>query len=123
MFKKIFGRKNSIQRKIITTSVIYILIAIIITLVFFYIFVYKSVSMELIKINVKSKNLTNMFNRTIGITIMSVIIVAIFLILYILKKMLKPINEITEATKEVASGDFTMQLQTNRQDEIRRINK
>ena len=34
------------------------------------------------------------------------------------KKMLKPIQQITEATQKVASGNFNVELKTERKDEI-----
>lgn len=126
MFEKIFGKSNSIQRKIVTTSVIYVLLAIAITSLCFYVFVHKSVNMKLIEISVTqneaAKELARMSNRSIRIAIISLIGAAILLVSNISRKMLTPIKEITEATKKVASGDFTVQLQTDRKDEVRRIN-
>lgn len=126
MFEKIFGKSNSIQRKIITTSVIYILIAVAVTSLCFYIFVHKSVNMKLIEISVTQKEaaseLARMSNRSIRIAIISLVCAAVLLVSNISRKMLKPIKKITEATKKVASGDFTVQLQTSRKDELRRTN-
>ena len=122
MFEKIFGKKNSIQRKIITTTITYILIAIVITSFCFYIFVHKSVSMELIKISVTqkeaAKQVTKVFNRSIRIAIIGLISAAILIVSSIARKMLNPIKKITDATKKVASGDFSVHLETDRKDEI-----
>lgn len=122
MFEKIFGKKNSIQRKIITTTITYILIAIVITSLCFYIFVHKSVSMELIKISITQKEaarqVTKVFNRSIRIAIIGLISAAILIVSSIAKKMLNPIKRITDATKKVASGDFSVCLETDRKDEI-----
>ena len=51
-----------------------------------------------------------------------IIIITIALIHNFSKKMLNPIKKITDATKQVAAGDFTVELETQREDEIRRIN-
>ena len=122
MFEKIFGNKNSIQRKLITTTITYILIAIAITSFCFYIFVHNSVSMELIKISVTqkeaAKEVVKVSNRSIRIAIIALISAAILIVSSIARKMLNPIKKITNATKKVASGDFSVQLQTDRQDEI-----
>ena len=126
MFEKVFGKANSIQRKIITTSVIYILISVAVTSLCFYIFVHKSVNMKLIEISVTQREaaseLAKMSNRSIRIAIISLICAAVLLVSNISRKMLKPIKKIKEATKKVASGDFTVQLQTDRKDELRRTN-
>ena len=59
MFKKlfttIFGKKKSIQRRIIKTSVIYILIVIALTAFLFYIFVQRSINIKLIEINAQQR--------------------------------------------------------------------
>lgn len=105
---------------------IYILIAVAVTSLCFYIFVHKSVNMKLIEISVTQKEaaseLARMSNRSIRIAIISLVCAAVLLVSNISRKMLKPIKKITEATKKVASGDFTVQLQTSRKDELRRTN-
>lgn len=122
MFNKIFGKKASVQRKIVTTSIIYILITISITSLCFYIFVHKSINMKLIDISISQKvearELLKMSNRSIRIAITSLVITAMILVANISRKMLRPIEKITDATKKVASGDFTVYLETNREDEI-----
>lgn len=122
MLKKIFGKKGSVQRKIIKTSIIYILIIMIITSTFFYIFVHNFINMKLIEINViqkvEAKELLQVSNRSIRLLILSLIITATLILSNIVRKMLKPIEKITEATKKVAEGDFTVHLETERKDEI-----
>lgn len=122
MFEKIFGKKDSVQRKIVTISIIYILITVVITAIFFYFFVHKSINMKFIEINMsqrqEAKEILEMSNRSVRIASISLIVIATLIIANITRKMLRPIGKITEATKKVASGDFTVHLETDRKDEI-----
>lgn len=125
-FEKIFGKKKSIQRKIIRTATIYTLIVISLTAFLFYMFVHKSINTKLVEINIQQKeearDLLIISGRSIRMSIFSIIIITIALIHNFSKKMLNPIKKITDATKQVAAGDFTVELETQREDEIRRIN-
>ncbi len=128
MFKKlfttIFGKKKSIQRRIIKTAVIYILIVIAVTAFLFYIFVQRSINIKLIEINAQQrqsvKELIKISSRSIRVSIISILLITIALIQNIARKIVNPIKKITDATKKVASGDFTVELETVRNDEIRR---
>ncbi len=130
MFKKlfttIFGKKKSIQRKIIKTSVIYILIVIALTAFLFYIFVQRSINIKLIEINAQQrqsvKDLIKISSRSIRLSIISILLITIALIQNFSRKIVNPIKKITDATKKVAAGDFTVELETVRNDEIRRAN-
>lgn len=122
MLEKIFGKKDSVQRKIVTISIIYIFITAVISAFFFYVFVHKSISMKFIEINMsqrhEAKEILEMSNRSIRIASISLVLIATLIIANITRKMLRPIGKITEATKKVASGDFTVHLETDRKDEI-----
>lgn len=122
IFNTIFGKKNSIQRKVITAATFYICIVIMITSLFFYLFVHKTINMELVQIDIKNtaeaKQLLGMSGKSIRLVIISILISTIGVIIYITKKMLNPVAKITEATKKVAAGDFTVQLETDRSDEL-----
>lgn len=130
MFKKlfttIFGKKKSIQRRIIKTSVIYILIVIALTAFLFYIFVQRSINIKLIEINAQQrqsvKDLIKISSRSIRLSIISILLITIALIQNISRKIVNPIKKITDATKKVAAGDFTVELETVRNDEIRWAN-
>ena len=126
IFIAIFGKKKSIQRKIIKTAVLYILIVIALTAFLFYVFVHRSINVKLIEINMEqrqaAKDLLKISSRSIRVSIISIVSITIALVQNISRKMVSPIKKITEATKKVAAGDFTVELQTKRDDEIRRIN-
>ena len=49
---------------------------------------------------------------------LNTIVISIVLMKITDKKMLNPIKQITNATKKVASGDFSIKLETDRQDEV-----
>ena len=126
IFISIFGKKKSIQRKIIKTAVLYILIVIALTAFLFYVFVHRSINVKLIEINMEqrqaAKDLLKISSRSIRVSIISIVLITIALVQNISRKMVSPIKKITEATKKVAAGDFTVELETKRDDEIRRIN-
>lgn len=126
IFIAIFGKKKSIQRKIIKTAVLYILIVIALTAFLFYVFVHRSINVKLIEINMEqrqaTKDLLKISSRSIRVSIISIVLITIALVQNISRKMVSPIKKITEATKKVAAGDFTVELETKRDDEIRGIN-
>ena len=126
IFIAIFGKKKSIHRKIIKTAVLYILIVIALTAFLFYVFVHRSINVKLIEINMEqrqaAKDLLKISSRSIRVSIISIVLITIALVQNISRKMVSPIKKITEATKKVAAGDFTVELETKRDDEIRGIN-
>lgn len=126
IFIAIFGKKKSIQRKIIKTAVLYILIVIALTAFLFYVFVHRFINVKLIEINMEqrqaAKDLLKISSRSIRVSIISIVLITIALVQNISRKMVSPIKKITEATKKVAAGDFTVELETKRDDEIRGIN-
>lgn len=118
----IFGKKKSIQRRIIKTAILYILIVIAIAAFLFYVFVQRSINIKLIEINEQQgqsiKDLLNISSRSIRVSIVSILLITIALMQNISRKIVNPIKKITDATKKVASGDFTIELETKRDDEI-----
>lgn len=126
VFVAIFGKKKSIQRRIIKTAVLYILIVIALTAFLFYVFVHRSISVKLIEINMQqrqaAKDLLKISSRSIRVSVISIVLITIALVQNISRKMVSPIKKITDATKKVAAGDFTVELETKRDDEIRRVN-
>lgn len=122
LFTTIFGKKESIQRRIIKTAILYILIVIAIAAFLFYVFVQRSINIKLIEINEQQgqsiKDLLNISSRGIRVSIVSILLITIALMQNISRKIVNPIKKITDATKKVASGDFTIELETKRDDEI-----
>lgn len=117
MFEKIFGKKNSIQRNLTLIFVIGILIVVVITIIGYYILIDDQIINKLIQLH-DSEELSQTIRRNVILMILNTIVISIILIQLISRRMIKPIKQITEATKKVAAGDFSVKLETNRKDEI-----
>lgn len=117
MFEKIFGKKNSIQRNLTLIFVIGILIVVVITIIGYYILIDDQIINKLIQLH-ESEELSHTIRRNVILMILNTIVISIILIQLISRRMIKPIKQITEATKKVAAGDFSVKLETNRKDEI-----
>lgn len=100
MIKKIFGEKKSIKRELVKVTIIVIIVAL-----------------------VSSLLLSSITNGNIVITVLNIFIISGILMGTATEKMLKPIQQINEATKEVASGNFEVELETKRKDEIAELIK
>lgn len=122
MFEKIFGKKKSIQRSLIRDTIISIVIVVIISIIGFYVFVNREALKALVQVNLESKeklkDLLDIIQRSIFILVMNVIVISAVVMKLASRKMLKPIQQIAEATKKVSSGDFKVRLETKRNDEI-----
>ena len=122
MFEKIFGKKNSIQRSLTLVFFIGIIVVIITTVIGFYILIDNQIINRLIQIHVEnSSELEVIIRRNVILLILNAIIISVIIIQVISRRILKPIKQITEATKKVASGDFNIKLETNRKDEIQEL--
>ena len=117
MFERIFGKRKSLQRNLVIDLIICIIIVMFISLVGFYIFVNKETLNSLIQVNFENKE---QIKEILGITRRSLVLLIINTILMRItsKKILQPIKKMTEATKKVASGDFNVKLESQREDEI-----
>ena len=119
MFEKILGKKKSIQRSLVRSFIISIALVIIITIIEFSIFVLPSINTQLIDISKENVNsLIYVVRRFLGITIVNIILISVVLIRINTKKMLQPMKQINEATKKVTAGDYDIELETKREDEI-----
>lgn len=122
MFEKVFGKKKSIQRSLIRDTIISIIIVVIISIIGFYVFVNREALKTLVQVNLESKeklkDLLDIIQRSIFILVMNVIVISAVVMKLASRKMLKPIQQIAEATKKVSLGDFKVRLETKRNDEI-----
>lgn len=122
MFYKIFGKKNSIQRDLVIRFIISLILVIGISIAIFYLGINNSINDKLIDIHISSREqieeLLDIVRRSMFITIASVIVISVIMIQFATKKMLQPLRQLNEATKKVASGDFSVKLETKRQDEV-----
>ena len=122
MFEKIFGKKKSIQRTLSRDFIIALVAVILFTIIVFYIIVNNAISSKLIEIHVEGieniEEIQSIIRRGLVLGIVNVMIIGAVLMRLSSTKMLKPIKKLTEATKKVASGDFHVELETKREDEI-----
>ena len=122
MFERIFGKRKSLQRDLVKDIIICIIIVMFISLVGFYIFVNKETLERLIQINVESKEqikeLLSITRRSVVLLVINTILISAIVMKITSKKLLQPIEKMTEATKKVSSGDFNVKLETQREDEI-----
>lgn len=122
MIEKIFGEKKSIQRNLIIQFTIATISIVIVTLIGFYLLVNNQALEKLIQINVNTKKeikeLLSIIRRSVGLIILNTLVIGAVTIKISAGKMLKPITKLNEATKKVAQGNFNIQLETQRNDEI-----
>lgn len=101
MFEKIFGKKNSIQRSLLKNFFIVIITIIIINITGFLLLVAPSINM----IN-NAENISEilyMIRKYLGLAIFNIILISAIFIRINTKKMLQPIQKLSEATKKVSS--------------------
>lgn len=107
MFERIFGKKKSIQRSLVRSFIISIILVIIITIIGFSILVVPSINTKLIEVNISSKEdiseIMHIARMFLGLTIVNIILISVILIRINTKKMLQPIQKLSEATKKVTS--------------------
>ena len=122
MFEKIFGKRRSIRRSLVIDFIIATVIVVIISIGGFSLFVSNVAAEKLIQINASSpeqiKEILTILRRGAALLAFSTIIIGEIVMRLASKKMLKPIQQITEATQKVASGNFNVELKTERKDEI-----
>ena len=122
MFEKIFGKRRSIRRSLVIDFIIATVIVVIISIGGFSLFVSDVAAEKLIQINASSpeqiKEILTILRRGAALLAFSTIIIGEIVMRLASKKMLKPIQQITEATQKVASGNFNVELKTERKDEI-----
>jgi len=122
MFEKIFGKKKSIQRSLVVEFLIIIGVVLLFSIIGFKLLVDNQTLDKLIEIHVESdqevKELLAIVRRAIIILALNSIIITVIAIRVTTKKIVQPINKITESTKKVAAGDFKIKLETEREDEV-----
>lgn len=127
MFEKIFGKKNSIQRGLVIGFILAIIIIEFFTFIGFQIFNNKEAYEGIIQVNLdtsdKVKELSQLVKRSIFIGGINIVVIGGIFMRLMSKKMLAPIQKLKEATKKVSAGDFSIRLETLREDEIGELTK
>lgn len=115
-------KRKSLKKSVIIDFIIAVAITLIASILGFYLFVNNQTLNELVQINVDNQEDTqeiiSIIKRSIIILFFNTLIISIVLMKITDKKMLNPIKQITDATKKVASGDFSIKLESDRQDEV-----
>lgn len=120
--EKIFGKRKSMQRSLMRSFIISIILVIILTILEFTVFITPTIHDKLIEISIEDKEQINsllyVMRKICGLTLINIILISAMIIKINLKNMLNPIKQINEATKKVALGDYNIELETKREDEI-----
>ena len=118
MLDKLFGEKKSIQRQLVKNVIIVIIAVLVVSVVICYFAVNYEINNKLQDIQsikeIEIQEMTDILKRNIVIIIFSIFLITGILMGITSEKMLQPIQQITEATKEVASGNFAVELETKR---------
>lgn len=124
MREKIFGKNKSIQRRLIFELSLVILLIILLSAAVLYLITHQTVSENII-FNSKDVNpereLWKIFELGIGIILVNTFLISAAVIKISSKVFAEPFKKSIEATKKVAEGDFTVRLETNRNDETREL--
>ena len=128
MFEKIFGKHKSLQRNLIKEFVIVFITLMIASILIFYFSVSNALQRKVEESNkngekIKAAEVAGIVQRSVVISIGTSVGFIIIIMRYSAKKILKPIKQLNEATQKVAAGDFEIQLETQREDEIGELTK
>lgn len=126
MFKKIvqkiFGKRNSMQRSLMRSFIIALVLVAILTVIEFSVLVVPTMQNKLIEINIHDKeqidSLLYITRKICGFAILNIVIISAVLVRINLKNIFRPIEQINEATKKVALGEYDIELESKREDEI-----
>ena len=122
MLEKIFGKKKSIQRKLIVDLIRAIVVVLVASIIGFYLFINNQALDKLVQINVESqeeiREVLTIIRRTVLLLFFNTILISVIIMKITGKRMLQPIQKLNDATKKVAKGDFSIKLETYREDEI-----
>ncbi len=122
MFEKIFGKKKSVQRGLIIGLFATILLIEFVSLIAVAMFDRDRIIGKVLIYNLNEAESNGGFAEFIGRTILielaNTIIIGAIIMKMLSNIILKPVNKLTDATKKVASGDFSIKLETTRNDEV-----
>lgn len=121
METKFFGEKKSIQRKLFEYFIIVVIIIIVFSILGFDLLVDNETLHEIMQIidnEVKIEEAEGIIRRAIFILLLNIVVMSIVVMVITKKTVLSPLKTITEATKQVAKGNFDIELETKREDEV-----
>jgi len=123
MFGRLIGKRNSLQRSLIKEFIIAFLGLLLLSVLIFYTSINRSMTKKLKDINVNEESIDGkeivwIVQKSIIVSVGTSIMCIVIIMGYDAKKILSPINKINKATKEISSGNFDIQLESERKDEI-----
>ena len=124
MKDKIFGTKRTIQRRLVVQLAVAIILVIILSAIGLYIFTHQAISQYLVfnlDNETEKSELWKIFKLGVGIIIVNTILISIAIIRISTKMLADPLKKSIEATKKVAEGDFSVRLETKRDDETKEL--
>lgn len=125
--EKVLGKRKTMQRSLMRSFIVSIALVILLTILEFAVFVTPTLSDKLIEINIRDKEQINSLlyvtRRICGLTLINIVLISGMIIKININNMLNPIKQINEATKKVALGDYDIELETKREDEIGELTK
>ena len=68
--------------------------------------------------NIEGNSMFNMAREIVSLNSTIAVLLGIIMFLFVAKMIVKPIKDLTDATKKVATGDFSLVLKTERDDEL-----
>ena len=125
--EKVLGKRKTMQRRLMRSFIVSIALVILLTILEFAVLVTPTLSDKLIEINIRDKEQINSLlyvtRRICGLTLINIVLISGMIIKININNMLNPIKQINEATKKVALGDYDIELETKREDEIGELTK
>ena len=73
---------------------------------------------DIVKISVRKNDVFSVFRFRIAMVILSILLLTCVLLALLSGRMVKPVMQLTAATQRVASGDFTVSIQHEKNDEV-----
>lgn len=127
MFEKILGREKTIQRYFVVSFIIGLSLIVILTIIEFFVFINPSIEDKIIAINIKSEEdieeIAWITKRCLIFAIINTFFISLILMRINMKRIIHPLTQINEATKKVTAGDYDIELESNRKDEIGELTK
>ena len=68
--------------------------------------------------NIEGNSMFNMARAIVSLNSTIAVLLGIIMFLFVAKMIVKPIKDLTDATKKVATGDFSLVIKTERDDEL-----
>ena len=124
MKDKIFGTKRTIQRRLVVQLAVAIILVIILSAIGLYIFTHQAISQYLVfnlDDETEKSELWKIFKLGVGIIIVNTVLISFAIIRISTKMLADPLKKSIEATKKVAEGDFSVRLETKRDDETKEL--